>query len=125
MACDDDETSYLKPVGLNSLIGEKFGSSLNCFLQTLFLIPKIRFLILNSTFNETQRAASETQKLFCILHKERGISFSTKSIEKSFDWHDDDFLYEHDVIEIYHLVFDKIETDNFFKNHIYLKKLRN
>lgn len=125
MACDDDETSYLKPVGLNSLIGEKFGSSLNCFLQTLFLIPKIRFLILNSTFNETQRAASETQKLFCILHKERGISFSTKSIEKSFDWHDDDFLYEHDVIEFYHLVFDKIETDNFFKNDIYLKKLRN
>lgn len=88
---------------------------LNSLLQSLYTIPSFRAVVLQFKYNAEIHASREDcipfqlQKLFAKLELRRVGAIDTKGLTKSFQWHKNEGLYQHDIQELARVLFDAIE----------------
>lgn len=110
---------------------------LNSLLQTLFMIPEFRLNILNFTYNSSIHGNKDDcipyqlQKLFIKLNLKKTQYTNTKGLTRSFQWHKNEVLYQHDIQELTRILFEAIEESlllnsnnmNSLKNNSFIKEL--
>ncbi|KAG9389929.1 Ubiquitin carboxyl-terminal hydrolase [Carpediemonas membranifera] len=91
---------------------------LNSLIQALYHIPQFRRMIFNAptsaTVEETRgnngaNLLLAMQRLFFAMRHDAG-PVSTSGLTKAFGWSEEDGFVQHDVSELLHILFDRIET---------------
>uniref|UniRef100_A0AC35TIW5 USP domain-containing protein n=1 Tax=Rhabditophanes sp. KR3021 TaxID=114890 RepID=A0AC35TIW5_9BILA len=106
---DENDHSYV------GLVNQAMTCYLNSLLQTLYMTPEFRNALYTyqSAAKDEEKETSITtqlQKLFLLLQTSDQKALETKSLTKSFGWHNNEAYDQHDVQEFCRIMFDALES---------------
>ncbi|XP_041351651.1 ubiquitin carboxyl-terminal hydrolase 47-like [Gigantopelta aegis] len=111
-----DYTGLIKSeTGYVGLVNQAMTCYLNSLIQTLFMTPEFRNAIYGFDFAGNQEEMKKSipcqlQKLFLQLQTSKKKAAETTDLTKSFGWDSSEVWQQHDVQELFRVMFDALET---------------